>query len=123
MEHSNHLLGFIVGMSRAGTTWMSRCIGKHPDVITFGETSFWGRKYIQPTEKGYYTKKQLTGILNGLKKTGITSHRVGFLNNVSSGNISYLIDREFSKVREPMSPADVFIKICIFKARQQWCLK
>ena len=31
---------FIVGMGRAGTTWLSKCLNEHPDVAVFGEPFF-----------------------------------------------------------------------------------
>jgi hypothetical protein len=52
--HENHELAsdqptrLIVGMSRAGTTWVSKELSRHPEVISYGETMFWGRKFRQP---------------------------------------------------------------------------
>jgi hypothetical protein len=39
---------FIVGMSRGGTTWLSRLLNAHPDCVAIGETTFWGRGYVAP---------------------------------------------------------------------------
>lgn len=39
-------IAFIIGMSRAGTTWISRALNTHPDITVFGETAFWGRNFV-----------------------------------------------------------------------------
>jgi len=50
---------FIVGMSRAGTTWMMTTLGRHPDVVSFGETCYWGRLYIAPQNGETYSIGEL----------------------------------------------------------------
>jgi len=47
------VLGFVAGMSRAGTTWMAHALGGHPDVVAFGETQYWGKKYRAPDREVY----------------------------------------------------------------------
>lgn len=39
-------LGFIVGMSRSGTTWMVHAINRQTNAAAFGETGFWGKHYL-----------------------------------------------------------------------------
>ncbi len=39
---------FVVGMSRAGTTWITAELSRHPEVIAFGETMLLGRMYTEP---------------------------------------------------------------------------
>tara|TARA_R110002096_G_scaffold344921_9_gene538250 strand:+ start:19609 stop:20751 length:1143 start_codon:yes stop_codon:yes gene_type:complete len=41
------LTRLIVGMSRAGTTWVTKELSRHPSVISYGETMVWGRKYLE----------------------------------------------------------------------------
>jgi hypothetical protein len=36
---------FIVGMSRSGTTWMTWCLNRHPELAVFGETGYWGKHF------------------------------------------------------------------------------
>ena len=37
----------VVGMSRAGTTWVTKELSRHPSVISYGETMVWGRRYLE----------------------------------------------------------------------------
>ncbi len=53
MTQDTKLLGFIVGMSRSGTTWLSNSLNAHPSVAVFGETGFWGKMYIVPKGQTY----------------------------------------------------------------------
>jgi hypothetical protein len=41
---------FIVGLPRAGTTWMCRSLNEHPDAVAFGDTMFWGDKPVPTTQ-------------------------------------------------------------------------
>lgn len=63
MQDKGHILAFIVGMSRGGTTFMETCMNNHPDVVAFGETAYWGRQYITPENDGRYTSRQIDQIL------------------------------------------------------------
>lgn len=38
---------FIVGMPRAGTTWMMQTLSRHPEIVAFGETGFFGKNDIE----------------------------------------------------------------------------
>lgn len=50
---------FLAGMSRSGTSWMSRVLNCHPDIVSFGETLYWGRGYMEPEEDGCYSQGQV----------------------------------------------------------------
>lgn len=54
---------FIVGMSRAATTWITKCLNEHPDVAAYGETLYWGRHYVPPREDGRYDREQVESIV------------------------------------------------------------
>ncbi|MEP3481529.1 MAG: sulfotransferase [Fuerstiella sp.] len=54
---------FIVGMSRAGTTWMAKTLNSHPDVACFGETAFWGRYFVEPNKNGTYDREKQEAVL------------------------------------------------------------
>ncbi|MCA9303488.1 MAG: sulfotransferase [Phycisphaerales bacterium] len=40
----------IVGMSRAGTTWVTTELSRHPAVVSYGETMLLGRMYHEPDQ-------------------------------------------------------------------------
>lgn len=53
-------------MSRSGTTWLGRCLNRHPAVCVIGETQFWGRQFEPPRREGGYTPAQLDAIVDRL---------------------------------------------------------
>lgn len=53
---------FITGMSRSGTSWLVTLLNDHPDVVAFGETAYWGRKYLLPQKEGLYFSQELEKI-------------------------------------------------------------
>ncbi len=66
MTQDTKLLGFIVGMSRSGTTWLCNILNAHPSVAVFGETAFWGKNYVVPKGRTYCSD-DYQQILEGLK--------------------------------------------------------
>jgi hypothetical protein len=42
------VIGFIVGTSRGGTTFMNKVLNLHPRVVGFGESAFFGRVWTEP---------------------------------------------------------------------------
>ncbi len=55
-------LHFIVGMSRAGTTWLAKTLNEHSQVVVIGETSFFGRAWEDPGPSGIYSTDQVRAI-------------------------------------------------------------
>lgn len=53
---------FIVGMSRAGTTWVMNNFNTHPDIFAWGESLFWGRKHFDEDENGFLSENDLQQI-------------------------------------------------------------
>lgn len=49
-------------MARAGTTWMNRCLNRHPDVVCYGETAYWGRLFVAPDADGLYRQPHVERI-------------------------------------------------------------
>lgn len=46
---------FLVGMSRAAISWLSRALNQHPEIAVFGQSRFWGKHYLEPNKDGLYT--------------------------------------------------------------------
>ncbi len=51
-EPASRVLGFIVGTSRGGTTFMNKVLNLHPDVVAFGESAYFGRFWREPDAAG-----------------------------------------------------------------------
>lgn len=61
---------FIVGMSRGGTTWLTKLLNSHHDCVALGETTFWGRGYIEPSSSDLrYTESEFIAAKEVLVKT------------------------------------------------------
>jgi hypothetical protein len=98
------LLGFIVGMSRAGTQWMARGLGSHPETVAFGETQFWGKKYVEPS-RNYYTEDEVQRIIEGLP--GV------ILSQGEPKQIKSIVDRRIDPTSEiSLTPKGLFDRIC-----------
>jgi len=63
------VLRLVAGMSRAGTTWVGKCLNAHPDAAVFGESLFWGRKYVEPDAEGRYDNARLDAVESVLGST------------------------------------------------------
>lgn len=117
---------FIVGMSRAGTTWLGKCLNEHPEVAVFGETSFWGRWYVTPNKDGMYDRAQTETIIRRLKKNGTcvqafagdrtTGERAswggpGNLKTLNRSNVGVFLDRVFPEIPDSIKPVDLFVQL------------
>lgn len=107
---------FIVGMSRAGTTWLAKVLNNHPDVAAFGETAFWGRKYVEPEQDGRYSTEQMKTIIAqhrecpyATEKTNVQSDaKSGCLKDSTSHAYPELVSAAFASLPDRPTPADVF---------------
>lgn len=108
---ANH---FIVGMSRAGTTWLGKCLNEHPDAMVFGESLFWGRGYIHPKqEDGSYTHSQLELVLKNLEQfscAAFLGHKSGSLKKISQEVVSLLCVELKKEISSEPTPSEVFLK-------------
>ena len=108
MTQDTKLLGFIVGMSRSGTTWLSNSLNAHPSVTVFGETGFWGKMHIVPKGRTY-CPADYQQILEGLKGLDTQS--------LADGRYDYysLSQRLFAKLQDKnssLSPRELFDSLC-----------
>lgn len=55
MKETDPQIHFLVGMSRAAITWLSRALNQHPQIAVFGQSRFWGKHYLEPNKAGLYT--------------------------------------------------------------------
>jgi len=91
------VLGFVVGMSRAGTTWMARALGSHPDVVAFGETQYWGKKYRSPDGEGY-ARNEVQQIIEEIPGSILSQgRRVSFKKILDDGAVSNTVEHASPK--------------------------
>jgi len=106
---------FIVGMSRAGTTWLSRCFNEHPESAVFGETLFWGRNYLPPAPDGRYTPSQIAQLKRRLIRASWSStfgSGPGCLKNLSRRNLAQVINQAFDNAPSALTPGAAFQHLC-----------
>lgn len=108
---ANH---FIVGMSRAGTTWVGKCLNEHPDAIVFGESLFWGRAYLEPKQAdGSYTDSQLELVLRNLEENSCAAFlgcQPGNLKKISPEKINEICIELQQELSPQPTPSEVFLK-------------
>lgn len=69
--------GFIVGMARAGTSWLAEALHRHPQMAVFGESAFWGRHYVAPGADGRYSAEGLQRLRQTVGSTHMRSAEPG----------------------------------------------
>lgn len=110
---------FIMGMSRAGTNWMARCLNEHSAVVVFGETSYWGKHYVEPDASGLYQEEHLDAVFAHLYRLawdatlGSTpgEQSPGRLKRLTLEGVHAMLDRLRSSLQPPLSPAELFLKL------------
>lgn len=105
---------FVVGMSRSGTTWLSKCLNLHQDIASFGETGFWGRGHIHPSAHGKYTPQQLEKVISRLAsmKPGPRGDGPGCLAKETVERWPEIIHSGLSGSGDALiSPAEVFMRL------------
>lgn len=122
---ADHPACFIVGMSRAGTTWLSKCLNEHPDAAVFGESGFFGRGYVEPLSDGTYDEARLQQVIAWLKRSmwihglvpggpGEGGDAAGCLKNLSVERVPALVDDAFRDLPRDrrVTPGELFLRLC-----------
>lgn len=113
--HGEIAPAFIVGMPRAASRWLCRCLNAHPDAAAFGETLFWGRRYVAPESDGRYSPDQLHRAIDHLRSgfcvTRYSDDAPGSLRHVRDETFSDLLDVAFADVGERLTPGETFHRI------------
>ena len=98
--------GFIVGMSRSGTRWLTQRLDAHPEISAVGETSFFGRRYVAPSDGPYYTREELA-LVQKRQRSGGESSKTSLLLGGENGASARAIDT-LLVAGGRYTPADVF---------------
>lgn len=103
---------FVVGMPRAATRWLCHCLNAHPNAAAFGETLYWGRRYVEPKPDGRYTLGQRRRAVDHLR-SGFCVQRYsgdtpGALKSVRDTTFSDLLDDAFADAPERLTPGETF---------------
>lgn len=107
----------IVGMPRAATAWLCKSLNEHPEVAAFGESLYWGRRYIEPRGfGGTYTPEQVQQLADRLR-SGSCIHDVsgegsGNLRNISKENFESVVDAVLARLGDSPTPGELFIALC-----------
>lgn len=107
---------FIVGMSRAATRWVGKCLNEHSQAAVFGENQFWGKQYREPGASGGYTAKDIKAILahqrDGRMVNAYAGQGPGFMRVVNRDNIGEILERAYADLDEPVLPGELFKAAC-----------
>lgn len=95
---------FIVGMPRAGTTYISKILNNHHTTVSTGESLYWGRNFIDPENSGYYNEKQLFEILERLKFWNWEPK----ISDIKKSEFHKMMDEEFLQIKTPCTPDQPF---------------
>ncbi len=111
---------FVVGMSRSGTTWMTKCLNTHKACAAFGETLFWGRLYLKPNSSGRYSKQESLKLLKILQNTCIGPYENDY-GSLSAETIKAWNTRLVDELKDNdlSTPDKIFSSLCQFIADKE----
>lgn len=125
-------LHVVVGMPRAATTWLVRHLNSHPDVVAFGESQFFGNRWIAPGDDGRYDETRLRAALDELAanplnstvptRLGATEGREaghGWMTTVDREQIGSVVAAAGTTLTAPVRPGDVIGAVAAEFARRE----
>ena len=62
MTDSKQPTVLITGLPRSGTTWLVQSLNLHPKILAFGETHFFSKRWIHPSQNGRYSSSELDAV-------------------------------------------------------------
>lgn len=106
---------FIVGMPRAGTTWVCQALNTQHDVAAFGETMFWGKSFVSPDAEGYYDALTLRRVKAALLTKPFESTLAipgpGPMQRLTRADLPGIFEACFAALGNRATPPEVFGKI------------
>lgn len=114
---------FIVGMPRAGTTWLCHSLNEHRDVAAFGESMFWGKSYVPPEAHGCYDQVSLDRVKASLLAKAFESTLAipgpGRMKCIARADLPRLLEASFARLGQRAAPSEVFLNIACAIARAE----
>ncbi|MDB4360772.1 sulfotransferase [Akkermansiaceae bacterium] len=118
---------FIVGMSRGGTTWLTKLLNSHTDCVALGETTFWSRGYIKPSSSDLrYTEREFIAAKRILAKTRLITagDEIGSLKKLSQQAWEDLVDGILYKSQTPSELFSFAMEtVCEIEGKSRWIEK
>lgn len=90
---------------------MARGLGSHPEAVAFGETQFWGKKYIEPT-RVHYSEEDIRRIIERLPGAILSQDDAKRIAPVVAQEIDPGLENQFS-------PRELFDRICAVVASKE----
>ncbi|MCA9582782.1 MAG: sulfotransferase, partial [Myxococcales bacterium] len=105
---------FLCGMSRSGTTWMSLRVNEHPDAAMFGETMYFGRRYLEPKSPPHYSDTELRKAYAALEGSALWNVKVvegANYNNIDPERPDLVLREAIDNLPRPATPAALFTAV------------
>ena len=108
---------FVVGMPRAGTTFVVHRLNEHPAIAAFGESRFWGNDWIEPDDGGSYGAEGLGRVRakfvanpldTNVGEFGPEADRPGWMNHLGRPELAALVADTIDGITPPADPGAVF---------------
>jgi hypothetical protein len=115
-------LAFLAGVPRAGITWLSRALNRHPEVAVFGQSRFWGKHYIEPDAQGLYgsrEQRRLIAKINAFEWNATVGRAPGCLAGLSLPQFRALLVSAVESLDTPATPATVYAALSAAVAHSQ----
>lgn len=127
----------ITGLPRSGTTWLVHSLNRHPEILVFGETHFFSRRWVAPGPDGTYSPQQVQSMWSNLAtcpfwasvplKEDLGTKGPGWLTRTSRDDVPELIETARTLVGPRPGPADMLGAIgrafCAREGKSVWIEK
>jgi hypothetical protein len=109
---------FVVGMPRAGTTFVVQRLNEHPAIAAFGESRFWGNDWIEPDDGDAYGASGLAQVRaklvanpldTNVGELGPEPDRSGWMNHLGRPELAALVADTIDGISPPADPGTVFV--------------
>jgi hypothetical protein len=91
---------------------MARGLGSHPETVAFGETQYWGKKYVGPTQDHCYSEENIRQIIESISGVIISQEDAKRVAPIVNQEIDLSSENQFS-------PRELFDRICSVVASKE----